>query len=141
MPGAASENDLLQRLISGQATTESRFTELFRRLDKAEGVAAEARDTSKEIATILREQNALARVAELRAEAHQLVADLRVDLVAAVKHLRETIDPCIEDVTSLKDARNTGVGMARGARFAFEAFKIVGAAGGGAVLLKLFGGS
>lgn len=139
-PAGVSENALLQQLLAGQGATDQRFEELFRRMEKNETTASEARDWAKEAVTIMREQNALARVAELKAEAHQIVADLRQDVVAANTELRKADIALEERVQGLEDTRTATVGMAKGGRLVVEGLKMLIAAGGGAWMFKLFGG-
>lgn len=137
---ASSEESKLQLLLAGQGATDQKFAEIFRRLDKAETTAGEARDTAKEIVTILREQNALARIAEVRAEVHQLVQDLRADLVKAVENLRKEAASADEKITGLEATRSTASGTARAGRWLFEVAKLICAAGGGALVLRIVGG-
>lgn len=139
-PPAASESAVLQQLLAGQGATDQRFEEIFRRLDKAENTAGEARDVAREIVTILREQNALEKITEVRSEARNLVADLRADVVAANKVLRDANANLEERVQGLEDTRTAGFGAMKGAKLAWEMGKLVAAMGGGALLIKLFGG-
>lgn len=138
-PGGSAQDDLLQRLLTGQGSTDQRFEELFRRLDKAEKTAGEARDIAREIVTTLREQNALVKIQEVRDEARSLVAALRSDLVLSVKNLRGDYDPAVARIDALEASRDKGAGMARGLKLALEIGKVIASAGGGALLLKLLG--
>lgn len=106
------QTDLLRDLIaSGQAATDAKLEAIYRAVEMAQADAREARDTAKETAVIIREQNVLARVADLRGR-----------------------------VEALEVIRSEGQGMARGARLLLQVGKLAGAAGGGALALKLFGG-
>jgi hypothetical protein len=140
-PAGSSRPDYetMERLISGLAASDERFREIFRRLDKAEKTAGEARDSSREILTVLREQDALAKVAEAKAELRGLVADLRQDVVKANTSLRGEAVRITERVEALEVVRTETRGMARGARLIAEAAKLVAASGVGAFLAKHFG--
>jgi len=90
---ARSEAALLSKLVAGQAQSDQRFEELFRRLDRAEETAGEARDIAKELVTILREQDIGSRIVELRNEMRGEQAALRHDFVLANGNLRQqTLD-------------------------------------------------
>ncbi|CAN5176644.1 hypothetical protein BH09PSE1_BH09PSE1_23420 [soil metagenome] len=91
---AASTRDepLLNQLVAGQAKAQQQFEELFRRLDRAETTAGEARDTAKELVTILREQDTGARLTEMRVEQRDGLAALRTDVVAANTRIRTDLD-------------------------------------------------
>ena len=102
----------LEQIIAGQARADQRFEELFRRLGKAETMAGEARDTAREVVTILREQDTAVRLAEIRAEMIQTVAGLRQDVVAANGTLRTDLDSLKARIGKLEEARSQVVGVA-----------------------------
>lgn len=113
----------LEQIIAGQARADQRFEELFRRLGKAETMAGEARDTAREVVTILREQDTAVRLAEMRAEVTGQVSALRQDVVAANGTLRKDLDAEVSDreqadealaarIVSLEAERNRVVGVA-----------------------------
>jgi len=130
----------LERLIAGQAQADARFDEVFHRLDKAEKTAAEARDNSRDILAMLREQDTKALVAEVRAEARQQLAALRQDVVKANTNLKSDVDAAAKRLDELEVARSENRGMAKGARLIVDGIKLIVAAGGGAFLFKQFGG-
>lgn len=132
-----SGDALLRELVAGQAQAAARFDEVFRRLGLAEGTAGEARDLAKEIVTILREQDALARVSEAKAEATMQVSALRQDLVHAMTEQRKVTDDHAERIDALEQLRTQASGAAKGARWLWDALKIVAGMGGGALLIKL----
>lgn len=99
--------------------------------------AREARDLAKEIIVILREQNALERVAENRAEARKLVSDLREDVVAANTLMRGDHKTLVGRVDALENLRTQAQGAAKGGKWVLDTLKIVGGAGGATVLIKL----
>lgn len=150
-PPEGADTALLRELIAGQARSDARFDEVFKRLEKAEEVGAAARDAAREIVTILREQDALARVAEVKADTRSMIADLRADVVKAITGLKESqsaqaeeFRPALSDLderlATLEAERTEKQGMAKGARLIAEGVKLLIAAGGGAFLVKLFGG-
>lgn len=117
------QNAQLNKLVAGQATTDQRFEELFRRLDRAEETASEARDTAKELVTILREQNTGERLTEVRNEMRSIAAEMRQDFVAANGRLRDGLDREVGDrkkedealsdrIDGLEADRNKVVGVA-----------------------------
>ena len=87
-----SDTALLNKLLSGQAASDQRFEEILRRLDRAESTAGEARDTARELVTILREQDTGARIVEIRTELRAGMAELRQDFVAANTRVRTDLD-------------------------------------------------
>lgn len=99
--------------------------------------AREARDLAKEIIVILREQNALERVAENRAEARKLVSDLREDVVNANTLIRADHKALCTRVDALEALKTKGQGVMMGGKWVIDGFKIIAAAGGGAIILKL----
>lgn len=118
-PAGGGANALLNQIIAGQARGDQRFEELFRRLGKAEATAGEARDLSKEMVTILREQDMGARLTEMRAEMRQASAELRQDVVAANSRLREDLQREAEArealevrLVALENERSKVVGVA-----------------------------
>lgn len=92
MTSAAPREATLNQLVSGQAKAQQQFEELFRRLDRAEGTAGEARDLAKELVTILREQDTGARILEMRTEMRDTSAAMRTDFVHANTGLRKDLD-------------------------------------------------
>lgn len=129
--------DLLQQILAAQAGQEARLEQFATGLAAAQSDAREARDTAKEIAVILREQNALERVAEFRAEARTLVADLRADVEHAFTPVRVDLKQLRLEVDALNALRTKGQGVALGGKWVFDILKVVVGAGGGAMLLKL----
>lgn len=107
-----SSSQQLDKIIAGQARADQQLEEIFRRLGKAESVASDARDTAREVVTILREQDTAARLAEMRAEVTQSVAALRHDVVAANGTLRKDMDALESRVAVLEAERNRVVGVA-----------------------------
>lgn len=103
MTAPRSENTLNQ-LLAGQARSQQQFEEVFRRLDRAEETAGEARDTAKELVTILREQDTGARIVEMRTEMRAGLAELRQDVVAANTRLRGDLDAECKARTDAIDA-------------------------------------
>lgn len=126
----------VRELAAGQAQTVARFDEVFRRLNIAEGTAGEARDLAKEIITILREQDSLARIAEARAEAQQMVAALRQDVVHANTGLKSDVASLGARVDALETLRDTGMGAAKGAQWLWNTLSALAGGGGVALLLK-----
>lgn len=116
---AQQDESSLNRLLAGQARSQQQFEEVFRRLDRAEETAGEARDTAKELVTILREQDTGARIVEMRTEFRAGMAELRQDFVAANTRIRSDLElECkerrlLEDrVEALEADRNKVVGVA-----------------------------
>ncbi len=107
-----SSSQQLDKIIAGQARADQQLEEIFRRLGKAESVAGDARDTAREVVTILREQDTAARLAEMRAEMIQQVAALRQDVVAANGSFRKEVEALEVRIKALEDARNQVVGVA-----------------------------
>lgn len=93
---AHDDQALLAQLIAGQARSDQRFEEMFRRLGRAESTAAEARDLGREMVTILREQDVAGRLTEMRGEMIRASSDLRQDVVAANNRLREDLASEVE---------------------------------------------
>lgn len=102
----------LTRLAEGQATTNQRLDEIFRRMERAEEVAAEGRDTAKELVTILREQNTGAKIVALQTELRAGVAELRQDFVKANGTIRTDLDALEKRVEDLETDRSKVVGVA-----------------------------
>jgi hypothetical protein len=112
MPTAPSnESTAWNQLLAGQARSQQQFEEVFRRLDRAEETAGEARDTAKELVTILREQNIGERLAETRGEMVALVAALRQDVVMANGLIRTDVKDLCERVEVLEAERNKVIGI------------------------------
>ena len=120
---AESNESLLREVLAGQAAFAARFEDLVNRLDATATDAREARDLGNRITTILKEQDIVARLAELRGETRQVVSEIRQDFVAANIRLRE--DLAIETrerkachaelekrLESLEEQRNKVVGVA-----------------------------
>jgi ABC-type phosphate transport system auxiliary subunit len=107
-----TENSGFNQLLAGQAKAQQQFEEVFRRLDRAEETAGEARDTAKELVTILREQNIGERLAETRGEMAGLVAALRQDVVAANTLIRSDAKELCDRVEALEAERNKVIGVA-----------------------------
>lgn len=134
---ASPTSAMLQQVLAGLAAVEARQEETTKAVSSAQADAREARDTAREIAVILREQNALERVAELRAEARQIVADLREDMVKAITSVRSEVKEHTGRIEGLEALKTKGQGMLLGGRWTFDLLKIVAGAGGGALLIKL----
>lgn len=134
---SARQTDLLQQILTAQAGQEARLEQLAKSAEAAQVDAREARDTAKEIAVILREQNALERVAEVRAEGRKLVADLRADVEHAFTPVRAELKQLRADLDGLMSLRTKGQGVALGGKWMLDGLKIVAGAGGGALLLKV----
>jgi len=130
-PASARDEPLLNQLVAGQAKAQQQFEELFRRLDRAETTAGEARDTAKELVTILREQDTGARLTEIRTEQREGLSALRTDVVAANTRLR--LD--VEAEATAREAADTELDKeittlaTRVASLEAERNKVVGVAG------------
>ena len=109
---ARGQGAQLTRLAEGQATTNQRLDEIFRRMERAEEVAAEGRDTAKELVTILREQNTGAKIVALQTELRAGVAELRQDFVKANGTIRTDLDALEKRVEDLENDRSKVVGVA-----------------------------
>lgn len=131
------QSELLQQVLTGLAGVEARQEETTKAVGQAQADAREARDTAREIAVILREQNALERVAELRAEARQLVADLREDTVKAITSVRSEVKAHGERLDVLEVLKTKGQGVLMGGKWTLDLLKFIAGAGGGALLLKM----
>lgn len=116
---------------------ESRMESLEKSQADIHSDTREARDGVREIMITLREQNALERVAEAKTEGRQLVASLREDVVSANTALRTDVKTLRTDVDALLSLRTKGQGVAMGGKWLIDSFKLVAAAGGGAVILKV----
>jgi predicted nucleic acid-binding Zn-ribbon protein len=116
---------------------ESRMESLEKSQADIHSDTREARDGVREIMITLREQNALERVAEAKTEGRQLVAALREDVVAANTPLRSDIKALRTDVDSLLALRTKGQGVVMGGKWIVDGLKVIAAAGGGAIILKL----
>lgn len=116
---------------------ESRMESLEKSQADIHSDTREARDGVREIMITLREQNALERVAEAKTEGRQLVASLREDVVSANTALRTDVKTLRTDVDSLLALRTKGQGVVMGGKWVVDGLKIIAAAGGGAVILKL----
>jgi len=116
---------------------EGRMDSLERAQASTAEDAREARDLAKEIIVILREQNALERVAENRAEARKMVSDLREDVVAANGLIRTELKVVRADVDTLLNLRTQAQGAAKGGKWLLDTLKIIAGAGGGALILKM----
>lgn len=124
MPAAPSNDSaVLSQLVAGQAKAQQQFEELFRRLDRAEETAGEARDTAKELVTILREQDTGTRITEMRSDFRAGMAEIRQDFVAANTRLRQDLETevrsrkdCTEELAGrlelLEAERNKVIGVA-----------------------------
>lgn len=106
------QGGVLNQLVAGQAANQQRLEELFRRIDGAEKTAGEARDTAKEIATILREQNMGERMGEMRTEMMGQVSALRQDVVAANGLLRQEHQALSDRLGALETKATKAVGVA-----------------------------
>lgn len=131
--GARANPDVSARL----GALEARLDSLEHSQAQTSADAREARDVSKEILVILREQDALAKVAEVKAEATKKVEDLRADVVAANGLIRTELKTVRADVDSLLNLRTQAQGAAKGGKWVLDTLKIVGGAGGATVLIKL----
>ncbi|MBI1682368.1 hypothetical protein [Caulobacter hibisci] len=131
--GARANPDVSVRL----GTLEGRMESLERAQAATAEDAREARDLAKEIIVILREQNALERVSEVRSEARKLVGDLREDVVAANTGMRTDLKSIRTDVDALMNLRTQAQGAVKGGKWVIDALKIIAGAGGGAIILKL----
>lgn len=107
-----TQAQLLEQVIAGQAKVGQQVEEIFRRLAKAEAVGSDARDTAREVVTILREQDTAARLAEMRSETRNHVDGLRHDVVAANTRLREDVEELTGRVAALEAERAKVVGVA-----------------------------
>ncbi len=123
MTAAAPREATLNQLVAGQAKAQQQFEELFRRLDRAEGTAGEARDLAKELVTILREQDTGAKLLEMRTEMRAASSEMRQDFVAANTRIRtdleaectartEAIDALDIRMLALEGERNKVIGVA-----------------------------
>lgn len=112
MTAPRSENAILNKLLAGQAASDQRFEEILRRLDRAEETAGEARDTARELVTILREQDTGAKMVELRTEFRAATSEMRQDFVAANSRVRHDVDDLATRIASLEAERNKVVGVA-----------------------------
>lgn len=137
MSGSPTQATMLQQVLAGQAGQEARLEEMAKSISAAQADAREARDTSKEIAVILREQNALERVAEVKAEARQLVAALRDDTVKAINNVRTEVSGHGGRLDALELLKVRGQGVLQGGKWTLDLLKIIAGAGGGAVILKV----
>lgn len=110
-PSSRPYSAQLSKLMAGQAATDQRLEELFRRQDRVEKASGEARDLAREVVTILREQDTGARIQELRAELERQAAALRQDMVAANTILRGQVGDLDTRLKALEADRNKVVGL------------------------------
>lgn len=89
---AESNEDLLRKVLAGQATLEANFKAMDKRLEETSEAAFKARDIGNRITTILEEQNVVAKLSEHRNEYRVALADLREDFVAANTRVRNDQD-------------------------------------------------
>ena len=129
----AASRDVNTRL----GALESRMEGLERSQADIHSDTREARDGVREIMITLREQNALERVAEAKTEGRQLVASLREDVVAANTALRADTKALRTDIDSLLALRTKSQGVLMGGKWVVDGLKVIAAAGGGALILKL----
>lgn len=111
--------------------------DLTKRVVAAQADAREARDTAKEIAVILREQDLLERIGEVRTEGRKLVGDLRADVEHAFTPVRAEIKQLRADVDGLISLKTKGQGALAGGKWLLDILKVVAGAGGATVLIKL----
>lgn len=138
MTAAASRQaEMLQQVLSALAALEARQEETTKGVASAQADAREARDTAREIAVILREQNALERVAEVRAEARKLVADLRADVEHAMTLVRTEQKTQNSRLDAIELLKTKGQGVLLGGKWTLDLLKFIAGAGGGAILLKM----
>ncbi|NQE62974.1 hypothetical protein [Caulobacter sp. RHG1] len=134
---ASPTSAMLQKVLAGLAAVEARQEETTKAVASAQADAREARDTAREITVILREQNALERVAEVRAEARKLVADLRADVEHAMTLVRTEQKTQNSRLDAIELLKTKGQGVLLGGKWTLDLLKIVAGAGGGALLLKM----
>lgn len=133
MTAPASSRDVNTRL----GALESRMEGLERSQADIHSDTREARDGVREIMITLREQNALERVAEAKAEGRQMVAALREDVVAVNTAIRNELKALTGRVDALDALRTQAMGAAKGGKWLLDGLKIFAGAGGGALLIKL----
>ena len=114
---------LLREVLAAQSATDAKLAGLLSQVEVASRDAREARDLGNRIATILEEQNIIARLAEHRAEQRQIVSEIRQDFVAANTTLRRDFseecearrkaDQALEArIEALEASRNKAIGVA-----------------------------
>lgn len=83
---------LLREVLQQLSKLDARVEALAEGQRATQEDAREARDLGNRVATILEEQNIVARLGEQRVELRQMVQDLREDVVAANTRLKNEMD-------------------------------------------------
>ena len=111
MDGTASEA-IFQKLCQDVAVMKSSSDSRDKDFQSLKSDIRETRDTVRDLVTVGRELNIPARMAEMRAEYHELDKDRRIDLINAMDKIRTEVKSLTERMDIQENAQERAQGAA-----------------------------